>query len=151
MNQQANKIIQELVDALGEARRGYMAASRDASRSHLKRILKEYADQRAAFAESLMGSAETSDGSLNQQSMPTGVTDSHHGWTNLRAVRATRSDLAILEECERAEGVAESLYRDALAANVLNGTQSTVSDQYVKIRAAHEHLRALRDSVRQLS
>ena len=38
----------------------------------------------------------------------------HRGWLNLKAAVSGRTDLAILEECERGEDVAKARYRVAL-------------------------------------
>jgi uncharacterized protein (TIGR02284 family) len=38
----------------------------------------------------------------------------HRGWMNLKAAASGRTDLAILEECERGEDVAKARYRKAL-------------------------------------
>jgi len=72
----------------------------------------------------------------------------HRGWINLKGAMATRDDLAILEECERGEDIATGAFDSALAGDHLELTRPVIEEQSAHIRAAHNHIKMLRDALR---
>jgi uncharacterized protein (TIGR02284 family) len=61
---------------------------------------------------------------------------------------ATRDEHAVLAECERGEDYAVSQYLQALEESELPpSVLAVVREQYVAIKAAHDHVRGLRDGV----
>ena len=71
----------------------------------------------------------------------------HRGWMNLKAAASGRTDLAILEECERGEDVAKARYRKALK-DVPEDIRMVVQRQYDGVVRNHDQIRTLRDSYR---
>jgi uncharacterized protein (TIGR02284 family) len=72
----------------------------------------------------------------------------HRGWVNLKAAAAGRTDLAILEECERGEDVAKARYRKALEAQLPDDIRTIVQKQYDGVQRNHDQVRDLRDRYR---
>jgi uncharacterized protein (TIGR02284 family) len=70
----------------------------------------------------------------------------HRGWINIKSVVTGQDDTAILNECERGEDVAKNAYKEALEKNLPANVASTVQTQYTAVQAAHDQVKALRDS-----
>ena len=66
---------------------------------------------------------------------------------NLKAAASGRTDLAILEECERGEDVAKARYRKALE-DVPEDIRMVVQLQYDGVVRNHDQIRDLRDRYR---
>ena len=71
----------------------------------------------------------------------------HRGWMNSKAAASGRTDLAILEECERGEDVAKARYRKALE-DVPEDIRMVVQRQYDGVVRNHDQIRDLRDRYR---
>ena len=72
----------------------------------------------------------------------------HRGWTTLKAAVSGRTDLAILEECERGEDVAKARYAKALEESLPEDIQVVVQRQYNGVMRNHDQIRDLRDRYR---
>src|SRR4030095_11591003 len=72
----------------------------------------------------------------------------HRGWVSLKAVASERTDLAILEECERGEDVAKARERKALDEKLPDHVRSIVQRQYDGVQRNHDQIRDLRDRYR---
>jgi len=71
----------------------------------------------------------------------------HRGWINLKSALSTNEPHAVLAEAERGEDAAVAAYRKALDTPGHDlPTQDLVSRQYADIKAAHDHVKMLRDS-----
>ena len=66
----------------------------------------------------------------------------------MKASVTERSDLAILEECERGEDVAKARYKKALDAELPNDIRAIVQLQYNGVVQNHDQIRDLRDRYR---
>ena len=69
----------------------------------------------------------------------------HRGWVDLKAAVSSRTDLAILEECERGEDVAKARYRKALEETLPEDIRAVVQRQYDGVVRNHDQIRELRD------
>jgi len=72
----------------------------------------------------------------------------HRGWVTLKSAVAGRTDLAILEECERGEDVAKATYAKALKASLPEDIRLVVQRQYDGVLRNHGQIRDLRDQYR---
>ena len=72
-------------------------------------------------------------------------------WLNLRAAISSNSDLAVLEECERAEDVALRAYRQALEQELPVDVRAVVRLQLEGTQENHDRVRAMRDEKRRLA
>jgi uncharacterized protein (TIGR02284 family) len=72
----------------------------------------------------------------------------HRGWVSLREAVTGGDDVAILEECERAEDYAKARYRRALEQGLPYAIREVVERQNRGVIANHDRVRALRDSYR---
>ena len=75
----------------------------------------------------------------------------NRAWLNLRAVLSSNSDLAVLEECERAEDLAMHTYRHALKQDLPADVRSLAQLQLSGLQENHDRVRAMRDERKQLA
>ena len=67
----------------------------------------------------------------------------------MKSAVTNRDRHAILAEAERGEDAAVSAYSDAMKKNLPAPIKEVVSRQSVEVKAAHDKIRALRDSTAQ--
>lgn len=147
MTQAVISVMNELIETLKDGELGFQAAAEDVTRNDLKQIFKSYSSQRAEFARVLQSQVEGAGEEPEQSGSIGGAL--HRGWINLRASMSSRDELAILEECERGEDAAVNAYSEALTSEDTGAVRSVLEDQYSQIRAAHDHIRTLRDTMKQ--
>ena len=75
----------------------------------------------------------------------------NRAWLNLRAAMSSNSDLAVLEECERAEDTAIRTYRDALKKGLPADVLPVVQSQLDGVQENHDRVRTMRDERRRLA
>jgi uncharacterized protein (TIGR02284 family) len=73
----------------------------------------------------------------------------HRAWLDIKATFAGHDRKSVLEECERGEDAIKKAYQDALSPDSDLSPEFTeiVSGQLEEIIAAHNQIKALRDSV----
>ena len=75
----------------------------------------------------------------------------NRAWLNLRAAISSNSDLAVLEECERAEDLAMRTYRHALEHPLPDDVRAVAQLQLNGVQENHDRVRAMRDERRRLA
>ena len=75
----------------------------------------------------------------------------NRAWLNLRAANSGNSDLAVLDECERAEDMAMRTFQRALEKDLPVDVEAVVRIQLNGVQENHDHVRELRDERRRLA
>ncbi len=75
----------------------------------------------------------------------------NRAWLNLRAAISSNSDLAVLEECERAEDVALRSYQHALEQELPPDARALVELQLNGTQENHDRVRMLRDERKKIA
>ena len=71
----------------------------------------------------------------------------HRAWIDVKSIFGGNDRASILSEAERGEDAIKKAYQDALSEGELStDAQSTISNQAQQINAAHDRIKALRDS-----
>ncbi|MBB5036034.1 PA2169 family four-helix-bundle protein [Prosthecobacter dejongeii] len=138
--------LNNLIETLKDGQEGFRAASEDIANSELKTVFSQYSLQRSKFAGELQSLAHSL-GESDPADSGSVAGALHRGWIDLKAALTSRDDHAVLSECERGEDSAVAAYRKAmddedLPANIL----AVLQTQFMDIKAAHDHIRDLRDS-----
>src|SRR4029434_8027873 len=139
-------ILNDLIETSKDGEKGFRTSAEDTRSGELKSVFVGRADECAKAAATLqqlvtrLGGDPESDGSV------AGAV--HRGWVNLKSSVTDRSDLAILEECERGEDVAKAQYRKALEADLPDDIRGIVQRQYDVLARTHDQVRGLRDPYR---
>lgn len=140
-------ILDDLIETLKDGQQGFREAAEDVQSHELKMLFGEYSLQRSQFAGELQSLAH----SLGEKEPETRGSVSgalHRGWINLKSALSSKDEHAILTECERGEDSAVAEYTKALAEEGLPGHVAEILQmQYKAVKAAHDRVRDLRDSL----
>ena len=140
-------ILNELIETLKDGQEGYRAAAADVESSNLKSLFSEYSLQRSKFAGELQALAHSL-GEENPETSGSVAGAIHRGWIDLKAALSSKDEHAILAECERGEDSAVAAYKDALEEKELpSNVIETLRAQAADVKAAHDRVRNLRDSL----
>ncbi|CAM3164723.1 ferritin-like domain-containing protein [Rariglobus hedericola] len=138
------KTLNDLIEVVKDGQQGFKTSAEDVKVPELARVFDRYAKQRAEFAAELqarvvgLGADVETSGSLSGSI--------HRGWINLKSALSSNEPHSVLEEAERGEDSAVAAYRKALEATHLDlPTQELISRQYADVKAAHDHVKQLRD------
>ena len=137
--------LNDLTETLKDGQQGFMTAAKDVKSPDLAQVFDRYARQRAEFAAKLQAHVIALGADVEKSGSLAGSV--HRGWINLKAALSSNEPQAVLEEAERGEDAAVAAYRKALERTDLDAsTRELISSQYAAVKAAHDHVRDLRDS-----
>ena len=137
--------INRLVETLKDGQEGFREASGAVQDHQLKSLFSEYSLQRSKFAGELQNYAITL-GESDPENTSSTAGALHRAWINIKSAVSSRDDHAILAECERGEDSAVAEYKRAMEGNLPSPLADIISRQYTDIKAAHDHVKSLRDA-----
>lgn len=143
----SRETLKDLVQILHDGQKGFKKASEDVEDHRLKEIFSRLSLQRSKFAGDLEEELRLL-GEKDPQNEGTTVTGAvHRVWIDLKAAITGNNNHAILIEAERGEDAAVKAYREALEDDELpSPLRTTITRQAVEVKAAHDEVKALRDS-----
>jgi uncharacterized protein (TIGR02284 family) len=139
-------VLNDLIETSRNGEKGFLTSAEDTKNPELRNVFRERAQDCARAADDLQQIVVRLGGKPEEGGTLAGA--AHRGWVNLKAAVTGRSDLAILEECERGEDVAKAHYRKAVENGLPPDIQSVVERQYEGARRNHDQIRELRDRYR---
>ena len=139
-------VINRLVETLKDGQEGFREASEAVQDSQLKSLFSEYSLQRSKFAGELQDYAIKNLGESDPENTSSTAGALHRAWINIKSAVSSRDDHAILSECERGEDSAVAEYKRAMEGDLPSPLADIISRQYTDIKAAHDHVKALRDA-----
>jgi uncharacterized protein (TIGR02284 family) len=139
-------ILNDLVETSKDGEQGFRTAAEDTKTATLRIVFIERAEQCAKAVVDLRQLIARLGGDPQKHGSISGAV--HRGWVNLKAAASGRTDLAILEECERGEDVAKARYRKALESQLPDDIRLIVQEQYDGVQRNHDQIRDLRDQYR---
>ena len=138
-------LLNELVETLKDGQKGYADAMTDVEDTNLKETFKKYAAQRAEYITEIEDQMFKLNLKPEEESSVTGTV--HRAWIDLKSALTSKDSKAVLNECERGEDYAKKAYQTALKAQDLPANvKSVIEKQYQGVTAAHDNIKALRDS-----
>ena len=143
MSDNITSILNDLIETSKDGERGFRAAAEDTQNAELQALFLRRAGDCAAGAAELQQLVTRLGGKPEDGGSVAGAV--HRGWVNLKAAVSSRSDLAILEECERGEDVAKASYSKALKGTLPEDVRLAVQRQYDGVVRNHDQIRDLRD------
>jgi len=139
-------ILNDLIETSKDGEKGFQTSAEDTRNSELKAIFLKRSQDCAKGAADLQQVVTRLGGEPESSGTIAGAV--HRGWVNLKSSVTGRSDLAILEECERGEDVAKARYRKALETELPDDVRVIVQRQYDGVVRNHDQVRDLRDRFR---
>lgn len=133
-----------LIQTCKDGQEGFKHAAEGVQNSDLKTFFYELGQQRSQFAGQLQELVRELGGDPENSGSFSGVL--HRGWLDIKSIVTGKDDSAILNECERGEDIAKNAYKDALEQPLPADVASIVQTQYTNVQAAHDKVKALRDS-----
>ena len=146
MSDKTISVLNVLIETSFNGEKGFLAAANDSKNPQLQNIFRQRAGDCGKAAAELQQVVTRLGGNPEDGGSVAGA--AHRGWVNLKAAVTGRSDLAILEECERGEDVAKAHYRNALEADLPADIRAIVERQYQGALRNHDQVRDLRDQYR---
>lgn len=137
------KVLNHLIETSKNGELGFKAAADDTKDPTLKQLFGQRALDCASGAAELQRVVTELGGKPEDSGTVAGAV--HRGWTNLKAAVSSRTDLAILEECERGEDVAKAAYADALKETLPENIRVIVQRQQEGVIRNHDQIRDLRN------
>jgi len=138
--------LNNLIETCKDGQNGFQTAAEGVQNSNLKSSFYEFGQQRARY----VGELQTLVRELGGDPETTGSTSAtlHRGWINIKSLITGQDDEAILNEAERGEDVAKDQYKKALEMSLPANVTTVIQKQYQEVQAAHDKVKALRDSAK---
>jgi uncharacterized protein (TIGR02284 family) len=140
-NSDVISVLNGLVETCKDGEKGFRTAAEGVKNAELATLFLNYAEQRAAFAAELQAEVRRLGGDPETGGTAMGAV--HRGWIDIKSAVAGRNEGAVVAEAERGEDHAVHEYREALEKSLPTSVQTIVENQYIHIRDAHDHVRAL--------
>lgn len=138
-----------LIETSRDGDNGFTACAEDAKDASLRAYFTICATRCRESVHTLEELVQTHGGAPEQSGSVMGSLN--RAWLNLRAAMSSNSDLAVLDECERAEDAAIGIYKLALEQDLPSDVRPTVQIQLNGAQENHDRVRALRDERRRLA
>lgn len=132
-----------LIETCRDGQEGFKQSAEGIDRDDLKTLFYEFSQERASFVGELQDIVRGLGGDPENSGSITGAM--HRGWINIKSAVTGKDEAAILNEAERGEDIAVGQYRSALEQPLPEVIRQTVQNQYTKVQAAHDRVKALRD------
>ncbi|MFL6468286.1 MAG: PA2169 family four-helix-bundle protein [Pyrinomonadaceae bacterium] len=145
-NDEVISMLNELIETCEDGLEGFKQAAEGVKSDDLKRTFMKYSQERANYVADLQNLVRTLGGDPEDSGSTTGAI--HRGWINIKSAVTGQDDSAILNECERGEDSAKSVYQNAQKQDMPDYVRATVEGQYAGVLAAHDNIRMLRDAAK---
>jgi len=138
------KALQELIRLNVDSAEGFFAAAGMIDDVRIAELFREYAAQRTSNAEELKASVAFN----GEEPADSGTTRGtlHRWWLELRSTVAGGSAAQVLTEAERGEDSIKHAYEHVLKEVAGSPIADLLMTQYRGVKAAHDHVRDLRDA-----
>ncbi|KRB16168.1 MAG: aldehyde dehydrogenase [Achromobacter mucicolens] len=140
------KVLNNLIETSKNGEKGFASAAEDAKAPELQELFRNRSRDCAAGAAELQAIVAQMGGEPEDSGTVAGAM--HRGWTNIKAAVSSRTDLTLLEECERGEDVAKADYDKALKETLPENVRAIVERQYQGVLHNHDQIRDLRNRYR---
>ena len=142
-NDKVVSVLNNLIETCKDGEKGFKSAAEGLKSSTIKAKFLEYSRERGQMASELQAEVRRFGGDPDKSGSVSGSV--HRGWLDLKAALTGHDDHAVVAEAERGEDVAKGVYENALKEGLPTSAQTLVQQQAVKIRRAHDDVRAIRD------
>jgi uncharacterized protein (TIGR02284 family) len=136
--------LQDLLRVNIDSENGFRDAAEQVDDVALRRIFRQFADERQNNAAELKQFVEfNGEEPVKEGSVLAAI---HRSWMDLKAALSSNDAKAILNEAERGEDHIKQMYEDILTETAGSAVNDVLQHQYAKVKAAHDVVRDLRDA-----
>ncbi|MER2999567.1 ferritin-like domain-containing protein [Pontibacter populi] len=146
INKEVFSTVHHLIERCKDGAKGYKTAAEDVDDRDLKELFMKYAVQRDSMITELQNELHKMGKTDDESSSLEGTV--HRIWIDIKSAISSKDRKRILEECERGEDYAVKAFEEARQANLPGTLKQIVEQQYMDVKHAHDHIRALRDKAR---
>ena len=143
MASEAVSTLNTLIETLEDGKNGFESAAGNVKDSSIKTTFHQFAQQRARLATELQSEVRKLGGEAEKSGSASAA--AHRGWINLKSALGG-GEKSILNEAERGEDVTVHAYEKAMKEKLAPEVAGIVARQYKEVKAAHDQVKALRDS-----
>jgi uncharacterized protein (TIGR02284 family) len=134
--------LNHLIETCRDGEHGFRTAAESVRSAELKRLFRQYADQRAHFASELQAAVQRLGGEPQRSGSVAGAL--HRGWMNVKSAVSGEDDAAVVAAAETGEDSAVRAYEAAVTGGLPDAVQPLVAGQLAEVRAAHDRVRDLK-------
>lgn len=139
-------ILQDLIETARDGQEGYREASEHVKDPEVRSFFLEQSLERARFAGELEDLLREF-GESNPDRSGSAAGALHRKWIDAKSALGG-GDRTILESVEQGEDSAKNAYEKALSASLPSNVLEVVRRQAESVRAAHDHVKMLRDRLK---
>lgn len=142
------EVLNTLIEINNDRIAGYETASEETEESDLKNLFSRLKNTSLKCKSELANEVFKLGGEPTEGTKTTGKF--YRVWMDIKSTLSSKDGKAILNSCEFGEDIAVSIYRKVLRDNLedLNAEQqSLINAQFVLIKADHDRVKELRDTV----
>lgn len=144
MNNEKNiTLLNTLIETSRDGVEGFKKCAEDAHDSKLKM----YFIDRAKSCEEAVRTLSEEVSQCGGEPVKSGTTKGalHRVWIDFKTALTSKDNLAVLEECERAEDIALAAYQEALKEDMPETLRSLINQQLEGVKRNHDQVRQLRN------
>ena len=142
-NEKNISLLNELIETSRDGVEGFKKCAEDAHDPQLKIYFQDRAKSCEEAVRTLSEKVREYGGEPDKSGTIKGAL--HRGWIDFRTALTDKDNLAVLEECERAEDIALAAYKDALKEEMPENLRSLITQQLEGVKRNHARVRQLRD------
>jgi uncharacterized protein (TIGR02284 family) len=139
--------LQELVQINIDSRDGFRQAAEKIEDLSIASFFDRAADDRERQADELTTFVEYNGEEADRSGSYSAAV--HRAWMNIREGLSSNNNYALLAEAERGEDQIKSAYEEVLKENPGSAMQDVLTQQYLQVKAIHDHVRTLRDAYKE--
>jgi uncharacterized protein (TIGR02284 family) len=149
-SEKAVEVLNDLVKIHNDRISGYERATIETDNADLKTLFTSFIGDSHQFKLALATEVQTYAKDIENTTSSSG--DLHRAWINVKAFFTGHSPKSVLEECEFGEDATQKAYKSALEDEKVPAyIREILAEQQVKLKTAHDQVKALRDAERQES
>ena len=139
-------VTKDLMETLADGRDGYAegATKLVEENREIASTFRRLSSQRASFYTELEGMAKDYGDDVEESGST--LASLHRGWMSLRDALSGSSPEGVIDAAEQGEDHAVSVYEKARTEDISIGLRTVVERQYADVKAAHDEIRALKNS-----
>lgn len=143
-DREVTEVLNDLVEVCNDGAMGFRTSAEKVSPNHAA-MFRELGAERERLAKELQQEVVRRGGNPERGGDAPGAL--HRGWINIKSALSS-GDKAIVNEAERGEDTAVEAYEKAMKRELPGDVRALLQRQYTTVKAAHDKVRSLRDSLK---